>query len=378
MFFSTAFSQVVVVKQAKDRNPTLSFREIIGNKNLSAAIEADLRNCGWFDVTNQPGAEYVVSGGAAGSSVQVNVHKSTGTVASSVNARVESSVRKTAHSVVDSILKDIFGIKGICSAKIAFCGEISKGVKEIFISDYDGQDLVQVTRVNSLCVEPEWLPNGSGIVFTQYSKMFTDVVEYNMLSRRSRRLAQFPGLNSGAAVSPNGQVMALILSKDRQVELYIKSFAGREFRRLTNGKSVEASPCWSPSGDRICFVSDMGGRPELYLIGAGGGKTAKLQTLGSEAVNPAWSADNKIAYSSRTGKNYSIAVYDLNGKEPQKTVTNAAGDWDSPSWAPDNRHVVCSRNFSGRSELYVVDTWTGKMRPLSKTAINLSMPAFSR
>ncbi len=373
-----ARSQVVVIKQATDRNPTLSFSEIIGNKNLSIAIESDLRNCGWFEVTTQPDAEYIISGGAAGASVQVNVRKNSGTVASSVNTKIDGSVRKTAHRVVDAILKDIFGVKGICSAKIAFCAEKSKGVKEIYTCDFDGQDMTQVTRGNSLCVEPEWLPTGDGVVFTQYSKMFTDIVEYNLSSRRSRRLAQFPGLNSGASVSPNGQVLALILSKDRQVELYIKSFAGKDVRRLSNSKAVEASPCWSPSGDRICFVSDMGGRPSLYLVGAGGGKTIKLQTLGMEAVNPAWSYDNSIAYSSRSGKNYNIAVYDLNGKEEQRIVTNAAGDWDSPSWAPDARHFVCSRTLSGKSELYIVDSRSGKMRPVAKTSVNLSMPAFSK
>ncbi len=373
-----AVAQVKVVKEAKDRNPTLSFRGIIGNDALSSAVESDLRNCGWFEVTAQPGAEYVVSGGAAGSSVQVNVHKNTGTVASSVNSRVESSARRTAHAVVDSILKDLFGVKGICSAKIAFCGEGSRGVKEIYLCDFDGQEIAQIMRSGTLNVEPEWLPSNGGIVFTQYSKMFTDIVEYNIASRRSRRLAQFPGLNSGAAVSPNGQLLAMILSKDRQVELYIKSFNGKEHRRLTSSKSVEASPCWSPDGSRICFVSDQGGRPQLYLIAAGGGNAVKLQTLGVEAVNPAWSSDNKIAYSSRSGSNYAIAVYDLGGREAQKIVTNAAGDWDSPSWAPDNRHIVCSRTAGGRSELYLVDSWTAAMRPIARTSINLSMPAFSR
>lgn len=372
------FSQVKVVKEAKDRNPTLSFRGIIGNQNLSAAVEADLRNCGWFDVNSQPGAEYIVSGGAAGSSVQVNVHKSNGVAVSSANSRIDTSVRKTAHQIVDKILLDIFGVKGICSAKIAFCGETSRAVKEIYISDFDGQGLVQITHSGTLNVEPEWLPDNSGIVFTQYSKMFTDIVEYNIASMRSRRLAQFPGLNSGAAVSPNGQFLAMILSKDRQVELYIKSFAGKEHRRLTNSKAVEASPCWSPDGSRICYVSDQSGRPQLYLIPAGGGNSIKLQTLGVEAVNPAWSGDNKIAYSAKSGANYVIAVYDLNGKEAQKVVTNAAGDWDSPSWAPDNRHIVCSRNFGGRSEIYLVDTWTANMRPIIRTSINLSMPAFSK
>ncbi|HRR06473.1 MAG TPA: hypothetical protein P5105_04245, partial [Victivallales bacterium] len=315
--FATAniiFAQVKVVKEAKDRNPSLLFSGIVGNSELSAAVESDLRNCGWFDLVSQSSAEYVVNGGAAGRAVQVNARKSNGTVISTISITIDDS-RRTAHAIVDKILQDIFGIKGICSAKIAFCAELSKGVKEIYISDFDGQGIVQITRSGTLNVEPEWLPNKSGIVFTQYSKMYTDVVEYNIASRRSRRLAQFPGLNSGAAISPNGQLLAMILSKDRQVELYIKSFNGGEHRRLTNSKSVEASPAWSPDGSKICYVSDQSGRPQLYLISAGGGNSIKLQTMGVESVNPAWSGDNKIAYSSKYGNNYVIVVYDLTGKE---------------------------------------------------------------
>jgi TolB protein len=276
------------------------------------------------------------------------------------------------------LFPDMFGVKGLCSSKIVFCGEISKGKKEIFTCGFDGQDISQATRDNSLSVEADWMPGNSGIVYTKYSKMFTDIVEYNLSSRRSRRLAQFPGLNSGAAVSPDGKIFALILSRDRQVELYIKSLNGKEFRRLTNGAAVEASPCWSPSGDRICFVSDTGGKPQLYITGAGGGKQIKLPTIGDEAVSPSWSSDNKIAYSAKTGKNYSIAIYDLNGKEPHKVVTNAAGDWESPSWAPDCRHIVCSRTSGGRSELYLIDTWTGKTRPLLRTGVNITMPSWSK
>jgi TolB protein len=338
-----------------------------------------LRNCGWFDVSSKPGTEYIVSGGASGSTVQVNVLNNTGKSVSSINKRIDSSVRQSSHAIVDGILKDIFDIKGLCSSKIVFCGESAKGKKEIFTCDYDGQQINQITKNSSLSVEPDWMPGMKGIVYTQYSKMFTDIVEYDITSKRSRRLAQFPGLNSCAAVSPNGQLLAVILSRDRQVELYIKSLNGRAFRRLTSGAAVEASPCWSPSGDKICFVSDKdGGRPALFVTGAGGGSIIKIPTLGSEAATPSWSLDNKIAYSARMGRNYAIAVYDMSEKEEQRVVSNAAGDWESPSWAPDSRHVVCSRTNAGKSELYIIDTWTGKMRPLLRTSMNLSMPAWAK
>jgi TolB protein len=369
-------AQVVVRKSAKDRNPTLMYRDISGNPELSKLIASDLKNCGWFDLVDS-GAEYVVTGTAAGAQLQTNVSNGNGSPLFALNSQVNTrDLRSTAHKTVDAILKKMFNIAGICSSKIAFAAQTQVGKKEIFTCDFDGQNITQLTFNNTLSVEPDWIPGRDAIVFTLYSKMFTDVVELDINSKRCRKITQFPGLNSGAAVSPNGSQLAIILSRDRQVELYVKSLGGQELQRLTNGIGVEASPCWSPSGDKLCFVSDMGGRPGLYVISPRGGTPVKLSTQGSEAVSPSWSSDNKIAYSAKMG-DYAIAILDLNGKEAAKTVVNAAGNWESPSWAPDARHVVCTRTSGGTSALFVVDTWTGKTRQLLGGKMNTVLPSWS-
>lgn len=369
-------AQVRVVKSAKDRNPTLLFRDITGNPELSKLIESDLKNCGWFDMVDS-GAEYVITGAASGSQLQTNVCNGNGSPVFSLNTQINpQNSRTTAHKTVDAILKKMFNIAGICSSKIAFSAQPQVGKKEIYTCDFDGQNITQLTFNNSLSVEPKWIPGRDAIVFTLYSKMFTDVVELDINSKRCRRIAQFPGLNSQAVVSPNGSQMAIILSRDRQVELYVKPFLGQSLQRLTNGIGVEASPCWSPTGDKLCFVSDMGGRPGLYLINPAGGSPVRLSTQGSEAVSPSWSSDNKIAYSAKMGS-YAIAILDLNGKEAGKTVVNAAGDWESPSWAPDARHVVCTRTSGGSSALFIVDTWTGRTRQLIGGKMNTVLPNWS-
>ena len=64
------------------------------------------------------------------------------------------------------------------------------------------------------------------------------------------------------------------------------------------------------------------------------------------------------------------------GSRKRTIVTNAAGDWESPSWGPDGRHVVCSRFLNGRRELYMVDTRHGKLRPITQNG-NHSLPSWS-
>jgi TolB protein len=112
------------------------------------------------------------------------------------------------------------------------------------------------------------------------------------------------------------------------------------------------------------------------MVSPKGGATVKLSTQGSEAVSPSWSSDNKIAYSAKMG-DYTIAILDLSGKEAGKTVVNAAGNWESPSWAPDARHIVCTRTSGGNSALFVVDTWTGRTRQLIGGKMNTVLPSWS-
>jgi TolB protein len=206
--------------------------------------------------------------------------------------------------------------------------------------------------------------------------MSTDIIEYDVRSSRSRKLLSFPGLNSAAAVSPDGHYFAVILSKDGKVDLYLKSLSTKWIKRLTNSRASESSPCWSPAGGKICFVSDAGHKPQLYVISARGGRAVKLSTLGTEAVAPDWSADNKIIYSAKMGGHYAVALLDLNGKEPARIVVSAAGDWESPSWAPDNRHVVVSRTLNGRSDIYVIDTWTGRAKRILAGRVPFSLPSW--
>ncbi len=369
---------VVVRKFAEVKNPSIFFKGIQGNQDFSNRFASDLKNCGWFEPSNSPSSDYSVEGSVSGSTANIVVRDPSGAAKLSFSVPLqEGRAVRAADMAVDHMLKKIFDVQ-ICNSKIAFSAETGRGVKEIYYCDFDGSNLVKATSNGTLSVEADWYCGKASIIYTMYSKMQTYIVEYNTLTRRSRSLLQLPGLNSCASISPNGKFMAMILSKDRQVELYVKEVETAGMRRLTTGKSVEASPCWSPDGSRICYVSDSSGRPSLYVIPAGGGSPTRLPTSGTEAATPSWSKDNKIAYSAKMGRNYTIALLDLSGKEPNGILVDAAGDWENPSWAPDNRHIVCSRTLGGKSSLFVIDSQSRKMRQLVNSGSNMSFPAWSQ
>ena len=377
VFFANA--QVRVRKSASDftRNPTLVFQGVKGSLALSAAMNSMLKACGWFDVRSGGATDYALHGVYSAGSFVLELKQNTTAVTRLTLSSAGSNERDMAKAAVDAILKKLFNIKGICRSKIAFCVDTGGRSKNIYTCDIDGANLKRVTRSRNMCVEPGWMPNGRSLLYTRYNRASTDIIQTIPARRISRIVAAYKGMNLGASSSPNGKYMALILSRDGQVDLYIKSLTDKARRRLTRNRAPEASPCWSPSGGSICYTSGSSGRPQLYIIPMSGGTPRHLPTTGQEAVNPAWSTDNEIVYSAKLGRYYTIATLDLNGKKPGKVIIRADGDWESPSWAPDNRHIVCYRAYKGRSAIYLVDTWTGRFRPLLRIKNNASMPSWS-
>ena len=379
-FSAFIFAQVDVSVSGKKGNDTLIFRGFQGSEDMRRQVAKDLRNCGWFDIQQNGVSTFMITGSSNGTNLKLVLTDGAGIEMTTVRAS-GTTIADASHKAVDALLKFIYKVNGICDTKIAFTAEISPMQKEIYVCDYDGTNFRRITRNRGLSLDPVWSPGGKTIVYSFIGNAFTTLMECNITNGKSRQLAKFNGLNAGGAISPDGAYIALVLSKDNQVDLYVRPTNGGTLRRLTRDKAVEASPCWSPDGSKLCYVSDSGyGRPRLHVISFRGGKAVRLPgVLGSESVSPDWSTDGKIAYSAKMG-NYTVCVVDLEGvaeKEPRQKVgviINAGGDWESPSWAPDNRHVVCSRNGG----LYVIDTWSGKTRQIVGGKSKCTLPDWSR
>src|SRR5690606_13442778 len=171
----------------------------------------------------------------------------------------------------------------------------------------------------------------------------------------------FKGTNSGARYSADGQRVAMVLSGEGNPEIYVGTAQGQRIRRLTRSSSVESSPCFSPDGSRIVFTSDAAGGPQLYIIPVGGGSMQRVPTnISGYCAEPDWSRanPNKIAFTTRIGRGYQIAVHDLSkGKSDQ--ASNAPFDGVEPSWLPDGRHLVYTARARTTSRICILATESG-------------------
>jgi len=367
---SAASGGIVVTANAKNANPTLVFTGGLSDQALSAKILSDLQFCGWFNVLKSGTAAYQVSAKGTLRDFTVTIANGAGIPEHSFRITDSKDVNAAAHTAVDTILNRIFGIQGICRSKVVFSVATSSKNREIFICDFDGSNITQITKHNTLCVNPVWAPDGKSVLYSYYEGFLTNLVQHN-LELGPRRLTRDGGIDGIGSLSPDGKTLAMILTRNKQVDLYVRPIEGdsSKLTRLTNGKALESGPCWSPDGKKLCFVSDAkNGRPVLCVIDpVAGGKPTEISGLvGSERLSPSWSVDNKLAYCAKINRNYELRVAKLSadGKSAVMEEVGVAGNdtfrGEDPSWAPDGRHVTLTMD----NAIYVIDTRLGAKRLL--------------
>ena len=367
--FSWAHAQdVPTITVSKGDRINLSVAPLNGSEGAVATktVQNDLTLCGFFNLGGA-NASYTVRGSANGGSLQGQVvDHGGGTV---LSKSYSGAARETAHRFADDIVETLTGNKGIASSKIAFIATRS-GHKEVYVADYDGSGVRQLTHDNVISVHPSLSPDGRRIAYTGYQSGYADVYVIDLASGARNRIVNFPGTNSGASFSPDGNRLALTVSKDGNPELYTVSANGGGARRLTRTRGVESGPTWSPSGDEIIYSSDDRGSPQLYRISASGGEGERLQTGQSYCTEPNWSPDGKkVAFNVRTGGEFQVAVMDLQGGG-----TRIVSSGENPAWGADSRHII----FAQSGDLYLLDAITSRKTKILDGLGKITEPSWSR
>ncbi len=293
----------------------------------------------------------------------------------------EEAARLYAHTLADKIVELIGGgIRGIATSKIAYVTERSRGVKEVYVMDYDGANARPLTSFNSLALTPSWSPDGEKVAFTSYRRGSADIEVISAIDRKIYPFQPAGGTTTTPSWSPDGSKIAFATSRDNNdgTEIYVADWNGRNLRRLTVSKGVDISPTWNPkTGRELAFVSDRAGSAQIYIMDAEGTNVRRLIDGGGAAVNPAWSPDGqRIAFAWQRERGFfDIYIHDLaTGRNIQ--LTQSQGNNERPTWAPDGRHIAFESNRQGPTEIYTMLADGTKVRQLTRTGKNQG-PAWS-
>jgi TolB protein len=285
-----------------------------------------------------------------------------------------ASLRRQAHAFADDIVGAIRDTKPIGGTKIAYKAQAQGGNGEIYVADFDGFDAQPVTSDGAIVAHPAWVPGRMAIYYTSYARSNPDIFYHSLSSGQRRVIAGYSGLNTSAAVSPNGSKVAMILSKAGSPNVWVCDADGSNLKRLTTGVE-DSSPCWSPDGNWICFAAKARERRRLAKIPADGGAVQYLNTTGAPSpTEPDWSPDGKwIAFTSQTG-DFNICVMAADGSVPPVVLVSG----QDPSWSLNSRTLVFNHGPNGHQSLAVLDAFTRQYRDCHRGVGSDSQPAWAR
>lgn len=260
--------------------------------------------------------------------------------------------RYLMHRIGNEIIRELTGQQGIFLTRLSFVGNAT-GHKEIYVSDYDGHNVKQITKDNNISLLPRWSPDGIKIMYNSYKDGGPMLYMKDITSGAVKRISSRSGLNIGACWAPDGKKLALTLSQKGNPDIFIIDLKGKITRQLTDHWSIDVSPTFSPDGNKIAFVSNRSGSPQIYIEDLDSGQEERLTFEGKYITSPAWSSRNRIAFVSMDDGNFHIYTINPDGGGLRK-LTEGRGNNEDPCWSPDGRYIAFSSNRTGRYHVYIM------------------------
>jgi len=272
-------------------------------------------------------------------------------------------VREAAHRFAVIVMKELTGIDGFFTSRIVFVSGKRQN-RNLYIMDYDGENIRRITNHGSLLLSPHCSPDGSRIIFNSDKVWDQDLYVITLGPKiTQKRLTKAFKLEQSPEWSPDGKKIAF----SRDGDIYVSGPSGMNAVRLTRHHSIDVSPTWSTVGGQIAFVSDRSGTPQVYVMNSNGSNVRKVSS-GGYATDPSWSPNrsvNKIAFVKVEGGEANIFTVNPDGSDEQRLTWSSRRN-ENPSWSPDGHYLAFTSSRGGPKELYMMYLNGQNQRRLTK------------
>ncbi len=273
-----------------------------------------------------------------------------------------STDRRKIHYLLSKLQKRLFGQEGIFHKRILYANRM-KTISEIFVCDFDGKNVKQITQEKGYCISPKFLPKRPGnYLYVSYQLGQAKLYLSDLKLKKGVSIIPLKGNQILPSISQKGDQIAFIGDAGGRPDLFLQSFddkgnlLGKPRQIFSYPFATQASPTFSPDGAKIAFVSDKDGPPRIYLLDLTRANTAPelLTKQNKQNTSPAWSPDGmKLAYSAKTDGVRQIWIYDFQEKI-ETQLTFAKENMENPMWASDSLHLVFNSE-GDLAELYIAN-----------------------
>lgn len=249
-------------------------------------------------------------------------------------------------------------------ALLVIRAEGEDGPQKLYLWPLDGTEPKRLGPDSTRLRFPNFTPDGRFIVFEsngskELPSHFCDIYRVDAAGKKYEKLTNDDEGNFEPVISPRGDVIVHISSRDQVAELYAMKVDGQSPLRLTNTPRDEWGAKFSPDGKRIAFISDREGAERIWIKDFPDGAERRLtqRNPATRVVEDkiAWAPSaQKIAYVLTIPETPAVVVvFDLEtGKET--FLRGPSGQITDPSWSADGRYLAVTVTHGEDQQIWIV------------------------
>ncbi|MCC6231135.1 MAG: hypothetical protein IT580_00720, partial [Verrucomicrobiales bacterium] len=194
----TFAQDAIIVENVAGAATPITLSGYSGEASETLRFDLEVAGC---RVVGDSEAQYTLTGGMNGGLEGRLATKAGSSLFGKVYTK--GTLRQQAHALADDVIKALGG-QGVARTRIAFKSELGAGHSEIYVADYDGHSAQAITSDNAIVAAPAWVPGRLAVLYTSYRLGNPDIFVHDLGSGSRRPFSRRAGLNTSAAISPDG------------------------------------------------------------------------------------------------------------------------------------------------------------------------------
>jgi len=405
---ANALLEVNIIKSKEDAFPlVIAPFEMIGNfeedVDLAKIIRNNLNRSGYFDANS---ADQLISGAIDFDFYQQHkkdaiVFGKIRQISDNVNhaeiyvydvltqkalyqkkiAFTNGALRKIAHALSDRIYFVLLGQKGAFNTRLSYVtvSENKKGNRtyRLQISDSDGYNPKTIVKSAYPILSPSWSFDQNKLAYVSFKNNRSEVfVIHPFLKIKPIKLPKFDGIASSPSWHPDGERIALTISKKGNKDIYLYNLKTKELKRLTKNTAIDTEANFSPDGKSMAFTSNRTGQVQIYIKNLDTGKIKRATFKGTYNAKPVFSPDGKeLALIHRVGKDYRLSL--LNIATRDLTIMTQNKSDESPYFSPNGGMIIFATNRDNKGILSIISLHNNQIVELTQNKGVIREPSWS-
>ena len=292
-----------------------------------------------------------------------------------------SGFRRIAHFLSDKIYYVLLGQKGAFDTRLSYVTVTENSndgrTYKLQISDSDGYNPQTVVRSSNPILSPAWSRDQKKLAYVSFKNNRSEVfVMTPFMKTVPIKLPKFDGIASSPTWHPDGESIALTISKQGNKDIYLYDFKSKKLERLTKNISIDTEASFSPDGSKIAFTSNRTGQVQVYIKDLKSGKISRATFEGRYNAKPVFSPDGKdLALIHRVGKDYRLALLDITSRDLTVLTQNKSDE--SPYFSPNGGMIIYSTNRDNKGILSIISLYNNQIVELMQKEGEVREPSWS-